>query len=196
MRPLAEKECIVVGLRTIDHHDIDSFPFRIREIMVSDIPALQLANLDIIKGDIVVELFCLDHTVICDHWHILCPGFRNNGRRRHAIMGADDQDTITIGQICFGLLKLEIRIALSIRIINMHTGDGRLNGLDKQGMILALPARRRDRLGKQDTYFCTSFATIRGIWPTAASASIAGGQKKGRENKGTNQENMHPLYWM
>jgi hypothetical protein len=56
-------------------------------------------------------------------------------------MRTDNQDTIAIRQVSFGLLELEVRIALCIVIINMYSRNSLLNGLEEQGMILTFPAR-------------------------------------------------------
>src|SRR5579884_1112674 len=108
--------------------------------MIGDILTLQLANLRIVEGDIVLEVIAVDQAVISDNGYALRLRGCNDGGGFNAVGGGKEQDAVAIGRVGLGLRLLEVRVTLSIVVIDMRAWKLLRNILFQEGFVFAVPA--------------------------------------------------------
>src|SRR5579883_1866681 len=126
-------------------------------IVVSDVLALELANLHVVERDVVLQVLVLDQAVISNDRHMLRGGFVYDHRGGLAVMRRHDEDAVAFSQVGFRLAVLRVLAAIGIHDIYCRAREVLLNRLHDQRMVLTLPASRGIALREQEADLLAAF---------------------------------------
>src|SRR5579884_3995962 len=141
--------------------------------MVSDVLALELSDLRVVEGDIVVQVIAIDQAVVSNDGNAPLFGRRHNGSRLNAIGRRDNQDAISLCQVCLSLRHLSSGAALRVVVVNSGAGELLLDVVDQVWPVVGIPAGRGGRLRQQHADLLAVLAAV-GVAGGGGSTATAG----------------------
>ena len=103
----------------VDHHQVGMAGLDVGLVIIGDVLALQRAYLHVVERDVVGEVLVLRQTIIRDDRHIVSLRGVDDLRGLLGILGRENQNAVTLGEVSLSLGLLCVRVAIGVRVVNV-----------------------------------------------------------------------------
>src|SRR4051794_13245997 len=192
VRALLEQARVVVRGRAVDHHDRAGLALLLQ--LGDEAGRLQLADLDVVEGDVVVDGRLGDQAVVADHRDLRLVGAVDDRGGRRGVDRVEDEHLRALGERGLGLALLLGRVLIGVRVDDLAVRTELLGLVLEARAILGLVARRLG-LGQQqrDGARLAPAAAARAAAVVVARAAPGSDRRRGGE--GTERPHWLELHW-